>query len=136
VIRLQNVIPVKTGIHKSIVTPIGYLDFCLRRNDIRRSHHEKIYSRKKFAAVLGVGASLSILDSVGYTPNMEQSEQVQFTLRVLYALIPSLCNIIALFIALTYPIVQTMYEEIRKAIATGQKEEPIFDPLHPEQMIG
>jgi len=39
------VIPVKTGIHKSVVIPISYLDSCLRRNDIKRGHHGKIYSK-------------------------------------------------------------------------------------------
>jgi hypothetical protein len=48
VIRLKNVIPVKAGIHKSVVIPISYLNSCLCRNDIKRGHHGKIYSKKKF----------------------------------------------------------------------------------------
>jgi hypothetical protein len=47
VIRLKNVIPVKTGIHKSVVIPISYLNSCLCRNDIKRGHHGKIYSKNK-----------------------------------------------------------------------------------------
>ena len=40
----------------------------------------------------------------GYEPNTEQTEQVRFTLRILYALIPCICNILAFVIALAYPI--------------------------------
>jgi GPH family glycoside/pentoside/hexuronide:cation symporter len=43
---------------------------------------------KKFAAAVGIGAGLSILGMVGYTPNVQQSAEVQMTLRVLYALVP------------------------------------------------
>ena len=74
---------------------------------------------KKLAAAVGVGAGLSILGMVGYTPNVEQTAQVQFTLRTLYALVPSVCNTIAFFIALAYPITGSMHREIRTAIAAG-----------------
>ena len=76
---------------------------------------------KKFAAAVGVGVGLSILGLVGYTPNVEQPEQVRLTLRILYALVPSLCNIIALFIALAYPISSSIHKDIRTAIAQRKK---------------
>ncbi|UCD31111.1 MAG: MFS transporter, partial [Desulfobacterales bacterium] len=44
---------------------------------------------KKLAAAVGVGAGLAILGTAGYTPNVEQSEQVKLALRTLYALVPS-----------------------------------------------
>ena len=47
---------------------------------------------KKFAAAIGVGAGLSILGYAGYEPNVAQTEQVQLTLRTLYALVPSACQ--------------------------------------------
>jgi GPH family glycoside/pentoside/hexuronide:cation symporter len=90
---------------------------------------------KKFAAAVGVGAGLAILGMVGYTPNVEQSGQVQLTLRTLYALIPSLCNIIAFFIALAYPINSSMHKDIRMAIAQQKKGRPVTDPLKPPQSL-
>ncbi len=90
---------------------------------------------KKFAAAVGIGAGLSILGVVGYTPNVQQSAEVQMTLRVLYALVPSLCNIIAIAIACAYPISSRIHAEIRKAIAQRQAGLPVTNPLKPEEML-
>jgi GPH family glycoside/pentoside/hexuronide:cation symporter len=90
---------------------------------------------KKLAAAVGVGAGLSILGLVGYTPNVEQSAQVQFTLRTLYALVPSICNFIAFFIALAYPISSSIHQEIREAIAQKKEGRPVSNPLKPAQTL-
>jgi GPH family glycoside/pentoside/hexuronide:cation symporter len=84
---------------------------------------------KKLAAAVGVGAGLSILGMVGYTPNVEQTAQVQFTLRTLYALVPSVCNMIAFFIALAYPITSSVHREIRAAIAQKKEGRAAVNPL-------
>jgi GPH family glycoside/pentoside/hexuronide:cation symporter len=86
---------------------------------------------KKLAAAVGVGIGLSILGIMGYTPNVEQTPQVQFTLRVLYALVPSVCNIIALLIALAYPISSRVHKEIRLAIKRQQAGDKVKNPLAP-----
>ena len=90
---------------------------------------------KKFAAAVGIGAGLSILGMVGYTPNVQQSAEVQMTLRVLYALVPSLCNIVAIVIACAYPISSGMHAEIRKAIVQRQAGLPATNPLKPSQTL-
>ena len=90
---------------------------------------------KKFAAAVGVGAGLSILGWAGYTPNVAQSEQVQLTLRTLYALVPSVCNIIAFIIVLAYPISSRVHEKIRHAIAERQAGNSVTDPLKPDQIL-
>jgi len=90
---------------------------------------------KKFAAAVGVGVGLLTLGLVGYTPNVEQSEQVRLALRILYALVPSLFNIIALFIALTYPISSSIHKDIRTAIAQRQKGLPVANPLKPAETL-
>jgi len=89
---------------------------------------------KKMAAAIGVGAGLSILGWVGYTPNAEQSETVIFTLRVLYAGVPSLCNIIAFAIAMAYPINSNIHRQIRTAIERRSQGEPVRDPLRPDSV--
>jgi GPH family glycoside/pentoside/hexuronide:cation symporter len=57
------------------------------------------------------------------------------TLRVLYALVPSLCNIVAIVIAFAYPISSRMHADIRKAIAQRQAGLPAINPLKPAQTL-
>ncbi len=90
---------------------------------------------KKFAAAVGIGAGLSILGLAGYTPNVQQTEEVQMTLRVLYALVPSLCNLVAIAIACAYPISNHIHSEIRNAIAQRQAGLPVVNPLEPAQTL-
>ncbi|UCD91161.1 MAG: MFS transporter, partial [Desulfobacterales bacterium] len=84
---------------------------------------------KKLAAAVGVGAGLAILGTAGYTPNVEQSEQVKLALRTLYALVPSFCNLIAILIALAYPITSTVHQNIRKAIDDRNKGIFVTNPM-------
>ena len=90
---------------------------------------------KKFAAAVGVGAGLYILGLAGYTPNVEQTPTVTFTLRVLYALVPSVCNLIAFGIALSYPISRGIHKDIRQAISRRQKGQQVADPLQPDRLL-
>jgi GPH family glycoside/pentoside/hexuronide:cation symporter len=102
----------------------------------REGHYIGLWSvTKKLAAALGVGIALPILGKVGYTPNVAQSEEVLLTLRLLYALVPSVCNIIALIIALAYPISRKRHEEIRFAIAERKAGRSVTDPLGRERII-
>ncbi len=84
---------------------------------------------KKLAAALGIGAGLSILGMVGYTPNAVQSPEVLTALRVLYALVPSVFNIAGLSIALAYPISDKVHVRIKQAIRRKQSGLPFENPL-------
>jgi GPH family glycoside/pentoside/hexuronide:cation symporter len=90
---------------------------------------------KKLAAALGVGLSLSILSYAGYAPNVAQSETVTMSLRVLYALIPSLFNLIGLAVALFYPISSQVHQEILAAIEKRRAGETVRDPLRPDRVL-
>lgn len=90
---------------------------------------------KKLAAAVGIGIGLSVLGLAGYTPNVAQSESVRLTLRTLYALVPSVCNIIAFGIALTYPISGRVHQEIREAITLRRSGRPVRNPLEPSQVL-
>jgi GPH family glycoside/pentoside/hexuronide:cation symporter len=90
---------------------------------------------KKLAAAIGIGAGLSILGLVGYTPKAEQPAAVLMTLRVLYALVPSLCNLVAIGIACAYPISGQIHAEIRRAIEQRQAGLPVTNPLKPAQTL-
>ena len=84
---------------------------------------------KKMAAAVGIGAGLSLLGIAGYVPNAEQTENVRFMLRVLYALVPSILNLIGLAIALAYPIDDMMHARIRQAIQDKTNGKDVVDPL-------
>jgi len=84
---------------------------------------------RKLAAAVGVGLALSILGYVGYQPNTSQTPDVTFALRVLYALVPCVCNALGFVIALRYPISRRVHEEIRLAVARRNAGEPYSDPL-------
>lgn len=90
---------------------------------------------KKLAAAVGIGAGLSILGMAGYTPNAEQPAEVLMTLRVLYALVPSICNVVAIAIAIAYPISGQVHGEIRRAIARRQAGLQVTNPLKPTQTL-
>jgi GPH family glycoside/pentoside/hexuronide:cation symporter len=86
---------------------------------------------KKLAAAVGVGAGLAVLGMAGYEPNARQPESVLLALRVLYALVPSACNLTALLIALAYPISEPVHRDLLEAIARRRNLEPVADPLNP-----
>lgn len=84
---------------------------------------------KKLSAAFGVGISLYLLGYLGYEPNIEQSKVVVLSLKLLYGLVPCLCNIIAFMVALLYPISQEKHREIRKLIEERVPGSPVKDPL-------
>lgn len=84
---------------------------------------------KKLAAALGVGAALTFLGMMGYEPGIEQSPQVVMSLRVLYALIPSLCNLASLIIVAAYPIDAVLHEKIKKAVGERKSGQSVLDPV-------
>lgn len=71
---------------------------------------------RKLAAALGVGTALYVLGSTGYSPNISQGPQVIWALRILYALVPCICNALAIFILFFYPISRAAHENIRQTI--------------------
>lgn len=102
----------------------------LMTDERREGQYIGIWSlAKKLAAAAGVGAGLTILGAAGYRPNIDQPERVIYTLRVLYALVPSLCNALSIIIAAAYPITEEMHREIRIAIQRKKSGETAEDPL-------
>ena len=64
------------------------------------------------AAAMGIGIGLLLLGNTGYRPNMEQDEATVMMLRVLYALVPRLCNVLAIAIIYFYPISEKKHARI------------------------
>ena len=75
---------------------------------------------KKLAAALGIGIGLLLLGRTGYSPNVEQTASTVFMLKVLYALVPCLCNVLSIAIISFYPISEEKHIRIR--IEIEQKE--------------
>ena len=84
---------------------------------------------KKMAAAVGIGAGLYLLGMAGYVPNAEQTETVRLMLRILYALVPSVLNLVGLIIATAYPIDDAMHAGIRQSIEDRSRGKTVVDPL-------
>ncbi len=90
----------------------------------REGHYIGVWSvARKLAAALGVGLALFLLGQSGYKPGAEQTPDVVLTLRVLYALVPSLCNLVAFAVALAYPISRERHEAILAAIGNRRTQQ-------------
>ncbi len=86
---------------------------------------------KKLAAAVSVGAGLTLLGMAGYEPGESQPPEVIHALKVLYALVPSVCNALAFAIALAFPISQTVHRRILEGIAMIKQGHEADDPLKP-----
>jgi GPH family glycoside/pentoside/hexuronide:cation symporter len=96
----------------------------------REGHYVGLWSvAKKLSAAVGLGIGLSALGAAGYMPNTQQSETVVWVIRCFYALIPSLCNMIAMVIALRYPLDSGLHEQILSAIDAREKGMTVVDPV-------
>ena len=84
---------------------------------------------KKLAAAFGVFLAFPILGAVGYVPNAAQPEAVVLTLKILYALVPSLFNLLGLWVAWHYPINKAAHEKILAAVRARRAGERYADPL-------
>jgi len=51
------------------------------------------------------------------------------TLRVLYALVPCLCNVVAMAVALGYPLTREVHQQIHRQIERRLAGKPFVDPL-------
>lgn len=73
---------------------------------------------RKLSAALGAGVALPILDWVGFIPNQIQSDLVLATLSGLYAGIPVLCTLLAIYFIAKYPLSRAQHEEITRFSAS------------------
>ena len=96
----------------------------------REGHYVGLWSvAKKLSAAVGLGIGLGALGATGYMPNAQQSETVEWVIRCFYALIPSVCNMIAMVIALRYPLDNILHERILSAIDARKNGMPVADPF-------
>ncbi|MCF8088407.1 MAG: MFS transporter [Desulfotignum sp.] len=60
-----------------------------------------------------------LLGRTGYRPNAAQTASTVLTLKVLYALVPCLCNVLSIAFIRFYPISEKEHARIRSEIEQG-----------------
>lgn len=83
----------------------------------------------KFMVIPSMSVPLAILSSVGYAPNVEQTDTVQFTIRAIFCLGPASTASIAFVIACFYPINREIHQKIWDGIEQHKRGETVVDPI-------
>ena len=83
----------------------------------------------KFMVIPSMSIPLAILASVGYVPNVEQTDSVQFTIRLIFCIGPGTTASIAFLIACFYPINKRIHEKIQIGIEDHKKGIDVNDPI-------
>ncbi len=90
---------------------------------------------RKGSSAVGLGLALPLLDFFGYQPGQEQSQEVKLALRVLYCLVPCLCQIGAILIVLAYPLSRSRHQAVLEGIRLRQSGRSALDPLRPSTRL-
>jgi GPH family glycoside/pentoside/hexuronide:cation symporter len=83
----------------------------------------------KFTVIPSMSIPLAVLATVGYEPNVVQTENVQFTIRAIFGIAPATTAFLAFCIAWFYPITRSKHQEIWRGIEQHKKGEVARDPL-------
>jgi len=83
----------------------------------------------KFTVIPSMSIPLAVLASLGYQPNVEQSEAVTFAIRAIFGLLPAATAAIALLVAWRYPITEAVHRRIWAAIETHRQGNNAEDPI-------
>jgi len=88
----------------------------------------------KFVAIPSAAVPIAILGSIGYVPNAEQTPQVVFAIKAIFALAPAAFSVLAFFIAWRFPIDEAVHKAILAGIAQHARGEIATDPLTGEKL--
>jgi GPH family glycoside/pentoside/hexuronide:cation symporter len=83
----------------------------------------------KFTVIPSMSIPLAVLQTLGYQPNVEQSETVKLAIRAMLALAPAGCALIAFVIACFYPISEAVHRRIWQGIEAHRRGEDAEDPV-------
>lgn len=83
----------------------------------------------KFMVIPSLTIPLAVLATLGYQPNVEQTPEVQFAIRAIFALAPATTAIIAFSVACFYPISEAIHRAIWVGIEAHKRGESAADPL-------
>ena len=83
----------------------------------------------KFAVIPSASVPLALLATVGYQPNVAQSEEVQLTIRAIFGLAPAFFSALAMVFAFRFPITESVHRAILRGLDAHRRGEPAEDPL-------
>lgn len=83
----------------------------------------------KFTVIPSAAVPLAILATLGYQPNVEQSETVTFAIRVIYGVFPATFGLLSLLVFMRFPIREASHQKILEGIQKHRRGEPAEDPL-------
>jgi hypothetical protein len=83
----------------------------------------------KFTVIPSMSIPLAVLATLGYEPNVAQSDTVQWAIRAIFALAPAATALIALPLAIAYPIDEHVHRRILDGIERHRRGENAIDPL-------
>jgi GPH family glycoside/pentoside/hexuronide:cation symporter len=83
----------------------------------------------KFTVIPSASIPLSIIASLGFQPNVEQSETVRVAISAIFGLLPAATSLVAFVIAFFFPIDEKMHRAIMTGIAAHRRGETALDPL-------
>ena len=83
----------------------------------------------KLVAIPSAAVPLAVLGAWGYVPNQEQTHEVLFGIRAIYALFPIAPYLLAMVVMLRYPINEHVHRAIRDGITAHAAGEHARDPV-------
>jgi GPH family glycoside/pentoside/hexuronide:cation symporter len=83
----------------------------------------------KFAVIPGASIPLAVMASMGFVRNVEQSEAVVQTIRVIYGILPAVIAFSAMAVAARFPITEAIHRKILDGIDAHARGEAATDPL-------
>jgi GPH family glycoside/pentoside/hexuronide:cation symporter len=83
----------------------------------------------KFTIIPSAAIPLAILSSLGYQPNVEQSDSVEFAIRAIFGLGPATFGALSLLIFCWFPIDERIHRAILAGIERHRSGESAEDPL-------
>jgi glycoside/pentoside/hexuronide:cation symporter, GPH family len=83
----------------------------------------------KFTVIPSAAIPLAILASLGYQPNVEQSETVELAIRAIFGLGPMTFGVLSLLAFLPFPITERTHRAVLSGIDAHRRGESAEDPL-------
>ena len=83
----------------------------------------------KFAVIPGASIPLAVMASVGFVPNVPQTEAVTLTIRVIYGVLPAVIAFSAMYVSARFPITEAIHKKIIEGIEAHERGESATDPL-------
>ncbi len=84
----------------------------------------------KFVVIPSAAIPLAVMAQLGYQPNVEQSEAVQFAISAIFGLAPAAFGLSSLLVFLAFPIREHVHRAILQGIEAHKRGEPAVDPLN------